>query len=305
MKTLEASDLVDIERYEACREDFRQRLIAYKRDRRIAIGERVTLVFENRETIRFQIQEMIRIERIRSAEAIQQELDVYNELVPGPHQLSATLFVEITDLEEIRPELDRLIGIDEHVSIQLGAGDNRQRIPAQFDAKQMEADRISAVQYVRFGFARAQIEALADRNVPAHLCIDHPNYAREVEIPEILRENLLLDLREEAPALFAFPAAPATDTGPEMLVETRALRAFRPTVRRSIDHVIVEVVDPRVTLFNVEEGVLVEALDLVRRFAALQSEAHGVSRIEADVVNPKAADAEPYPLRWHIFVPRV
>ena len=105
MRPLALDEIVDRERYKKMRPAYRDAVIAHKRDRRVALGDRVTLVFEDRETLRFQVQEMLWIERIDDADRIQQELDVYNELMPAEHELSATLFVEIIDLAEIRPEL--------------------------------------------------------------------------------------------------------------------------------------------------------------------------------------------------------
>ena len=107
---------MDLDRYEAVRPELRAAIIEHKRERRVPVGDRVTLVFEDRETLRWQVLEMARVEQIRDRDALQRELDVYNELVPGEDELSATLFVEIPDLERIRPELDRLIGQLEAVS---------------------------------------------------------------------------------------------------------------------------------------------------------------------------------------------
>ena len=113
MKPLSASDIAGLAEYEALRPAYREAVIAHKRPRRVPVGDKVTLVFEDRETLRFQIQEMLRIERTSRHQDVQHELDTYNELLPGERQLSATLFVEITDRDQIRSELDRLIGIDE------------------------------------------------------------------------------------------------------------------------------------------------------------------------------------------------
>ena len=117
MKRLTLEDVVGLDAYDALRGAYRDAIIAHKRERRLAIGENVTLLFEDRETLRFQVQEMLWVERIADPDKIQHELDVYNELMPGEGELSATLFVEITDAERIRPELDRLISIDEHVAL--------------------------------------------------------------------------------------------------------------------------------------------------------------------------------------------
>ena len=165
MRPLSPEDVWDLESYETRRDAFRRAVIALKKVRRVSVGEHLTLVFENRSTLLFQIQEMARVERLRSAEAIRQEVAAYNELVPGEDELSATLFIEITELSDIRPALDRLIGIDEHVALEIGD----RRIPARFDENQMEEDRISAVHYLRFSLDEATREGLADPATPVRL----------------------------------------------------------------------------------------------------------------------------------------
>ena len=101
MKPLALGEIVGIDAYEAERDAYRARVVAAKRARRLAVGDRVMLLFENRETVRFQVQEMMRIERIRAPEKVQHELDVYNALVPGDGELSATMFIEITDTRRL------------------------------------------------------------------------------------------------------------------------------------------------------------------------------------------------------------
>lgn len=201
MKPLAPEDLLDLESYQRARDDYLEAIIAHKRQRRLAVGDCVTLLFEDRETLRFQVQEMLRVEHIRDPQAVQRELDVYNELMPGERELSATLFIEITDAPRIRPELDRLIGIDEHVVLRLGEGASAGEIPARFDPKQFEDDRISAVQYVRFPFTPEQVERFADPSVPARVHIHHPSYRREAALQGAMRESLVRDLRGEPPVL--------------------------------------------------------------------------------------------------------
>src|SRR5215510_15567200 len=111
MKKIELSDIKNILEYERQREAFRDRIIQIKKDRRLAVGDLITLVFENRDTVLFQIQEMVRAERIVDPAKIQDEIDVYNELLPGPGELSATLFIEISESREIKPTLQRLLGL--------------------------------------------------------------------------------------------------------------------------------------------------------------------------------------------------
>jgi len=120
MRPLEPSDILDLTAYEKIREDFLEKTIALKRPRRIQVGDRLCFVFENRDTVRFQVQEMTRAERTVKEEAIAEEVAVYNELIPGENELSATLMIEIPEMDRIRGELDGLIGIDEHVFLDVG-----------------------------------------------------------------------------------------------------------------------------------------------------------------------------------------
>ncbi len=189
MKKLEPSDVLDLTSYEKVREEYRARIIELKRPRRIQVGEQLTFVFENRDTVLFQIQEMTRAERLVKEEDVRAELDIYNELVPADHALSATLMIEITDTERIRPELDRLIGIDEHTSLQIGD----EVVPASFDPKQLEEDRISAVQYVRFPLGRELARRFCD-STPVVLRVDHPNYSAAAPIEGASRASLAADL---------------------------------------------------------------------------------------------------------------
>src|SRR4030095_780334 len=129
--------------YEQVREKFRNDIIDKKKKRRIALGDRVSVVFENRDTVIFQIQEMLRAERIVDLDKIREEISVYNELVPDPGELSATLFIEIEDQNHLRDELLKFRGIEE--SLLMTVGDHR--IPGRFEAGRSKEDKISAVQY--------------------------------------------------------------------------------------------------------------------------------------------------------------
>ena len=110
MKPVDLNEIVSLDRYAGLRKSYRDAVVRHKRDRRISIGDKVTLVFEDRETLRFQVQEMCWIERISAPDRVQAEIDVYNELLPGANELSATLFIEITDSPSIRTELESIAG---------------------------------------------------------------------------------------------------------------------------------------------------------------------------------------------------
>ena len=207
MRPLNLDEIVARDRYAELRSGYRAAIIAYKRGRRMALGDRATLLFEDRETLRFQVQEMVWVERIGEPEKIQNEIDVYNELMPGDRELSATLFIEITDLAEIRPELERLTGLDKHVALSLEARGDSEAIPARFDATQFEPDRISAVQYIRFSLSDSQAERFVDLGVRAAIRIDHPQYRHEIEIPPLVRASLISTLHGDPKPLLQAPSS--------------------------------------------------------------------------------------------------
>ena len=193
MKKLELSDIRKIYEYEKVREDTRRRIIDLKRRRRVQVGRHLCFVFENRETALFQIQEMCRVERIVDEAKVQEELDVYNDLIPGENELSATLMIEIEEASEIKPILDRLMGLDvgEYVWIQVG---KEYAIPAQFEPGHSDAERgkISAVHFVRFAFPPGAIEAFKEQDV--YLVVDHPGEKARTRIPDEVKSSLLEDL---------------------------------------------------------------------------------------------------------------
>jgi len=274
MKPLVPEEVVPLESYAAQRVRFRDAIIAHKRNRRLPVGENVTLLFEDRETLRFQVQEMLRVERISDPERVRYELDVYNELMPKDLELSATLFVEITDAPSIRKELDKLVGIDEHVFLELGSGEALERIHAHFDAKQFEEDRISAVQYIRFSFDEAQARLFREPREPAHLHIDHPAYDHRVELANELRKSLAEGLtRDPAPLLDLSLESPAT---PPPVIETERVRALAPGPSGEI---VVECKEDAGSLLEIGDEVLMEVLDVVRRAAQLLVDEHGACRI--------------------------
>ena len=186
MKLLTATDITHLHEYELERGDFRRRVIELKSRRRIALGSLMTLVFENRDTVRFQIQEMARVERIVQPEKVQHELDVYNELLPGPGQVAATLFIEITQEARVQEVLDGFIGLDEpgHLALTVGA----KRYPALFAPGQSREDRISAVHYIRFPLGEEGRRALVS-GAEAALEVAHGDYrARQVLSGETVAE---------------------------------------------------------------------------------------------------------------------
>jgi len=289
VKPLSADEVWDLAGYESQRDAFRSAVIALKKIRRVAVGERVTLVFENRSTLLFQVQEMLRVERLADPRAIQQELDVYNELVPDEGELSATLFIEITDLTQVRPELDRLIGIDEHVWLELGG----QAIRARFDERQLEEERISAVHYLRFRLDAAARAALADAATPARLRLDHPACRAEAVLPPATRESLLEDLSGSAATLLARPPADGA-AHDELIFRQGAARAVRPAHPRTPGHVVVEPAEGAPTLLDASPELLADCQVAVQRAVRELCQRHGSCRVES-------AASPDEPLRYHVL----
>jgi len=191
MKKIALDDILGFATYEQARDEFRREIIEKKKFRRVAVGENISLVFENRDTVIFQIQEMLRAERIVDLDKIREEISVYNELVPNQAELSATLFIEIEDQNHLRDELLKFRGIEE--SLLMIVGDHR--IPGRFEEGRSKEDKISAVQYVRFLFTGEARQALI-AGVPAEVVIDHPNYRASKILGAAVQESLARDLAD-------------------------------------------------------------------------------------------------------------
>jgi Protein of unknown function (DUF3501) len=175
--------------YGPIRDDYRNRVIALKRPRRVVIGDRVALVFENRHTLTMQIEEMCRAEGLVTDAQIAAEVEVYNEMMPTESSLSATLFIELPPDVDARKELDKLIGLDEHVVLHVGS----HAIRAQFEPGRATSDRISAVQYTRYPLSPDARAALLVPNTPLAIEIDHPNFRHRVACSEDMRSSLAGD----------------------------------------------------------------------------------------------------------------
>ena len=195
-RKLTMDDIADLREYEREREDFRAKVIALKKRRRVHVGPFMTVVFENRDTIRFQIQEMARVEKLISDKAIETELRTYNPLVPEPGELAATLFIELTSDPELREWLPKLVGIERSLSLRIGDGDTVVRAePEAAHASQLTREEITAsVHYVHFRLSEAEIDALAAG--PVELVIDHENYSHATALGAETVDELLTDLRD-------------------------------------------------------------------------------------------------------------
>ena len=192
MTKLTVSDISDLRAYERERDEFRAHVIAVKRLRRIGVGPLVTVVFENALTMRFQIQEMARAEKMTTDEALQTELDTYNPLIPEVGELSMTLFIELTSEEQLREWLPKLVGIERSVGVVIGEDP---MIPAALDAEhalQLTRDEITAsVHYLRVTISAADQQRFSDG--PARLVIDHPDYSYAADLSDETRASLVAD----------------------------------------------------------------------------------------------------------------
>lgn len=195
MNKVARSEILDIAQYERVRHEFRSRIIALKKRRRLGVGPMITLVFENHETVLSQIQEMMRTERIVDDKAIQHEIDTYNQLLPEHNELAATMFIELKDEGRIRQEIAKLHGLNsgEATYLEIG-GEQLTRLPAIFAAGQSDDRRISAVQYLRFRFIDDQRNTFVNGEAAVKLVIDHPNYKHIEPIDGELRKELAGDL---------------------------------------------------------------------------------------------------------------
>ncbi len=198
-RLLTLDDIADQRAYERERDEFRARVIAVKKLRRISVGPVVTLTFESRLTMRFQVQEMARAEKMLSDEQIQHELDVYNQLIPAPGELSATLFLELTTEEELRTWLPRLVGVQRSCELRIGDGDFAQVIAStpeeEHESNLSRTETTSAVHYVRFAFTPEQVEAFATQ--PVTLAVNHSEYPEGVPgtpLSDATRAELSMDL---------------------------------------------------------------------------------------------------------------
>ncbi|HEY9555918.1 MAG TPA: DUF3501 family protein [Acidimicrobiales bacterium] len=190
-------DIADLRAYERERDEFRRHVIELKKRRRVHVGTILTLVFECRDTIRFQIQEMARVEKLITDEAIQNELDTYNPLIPDAGQLCATVFLELTSDEQLREWLPKLVGIERSLILRVDEGASAvdfRAITEEAHADQLTREEITAsVHYVRWEIPSDQIEGV--ERGPVTLVIDHPAYLEQTELTDTTRGELAADLR--------------------------------------------------------------------------------------------------------------
>lgn len=189
---LTRDDLYSLEKYAAVRKDFRAKVIEHKKNRRLALGEHAALYFEDKLTMQYQIQEMLRIERIFEPEGIQEELDVYNPLIPDGSNWKATFMMEYPDLEERREALARLVGVEDRVWMQV-EGFDKVRPIANEDLDRSTPNKTASVHFMRFELTPVMAAAVKE-GATIRAGIDHPEYHVEVVVPQNVRDSLAADL---------------------------------------------------------------------------------------------------------------
>jgi len=193
LKKIAMEEILALADYERVREMIRPLLIHEKERRRLHVGEHLTFIFENAQTAWYQVEEMIRAEKMTDRDAIQHEIDTYNELIPGSDEIAATLLIEYAEPRERDAALVRLVGLERHLWLKAGA----KRIAARFDDRQMSDERISAVQFVRFSLEGVDAGGLLELAGKGELAVeaDHPSLAAHWEISGVLAASLAEDLR--------------------------------------------------------------------------------------------------------------
>ncbi len=192
MPRIERASLMTLEEYARERPQFRARVMAHKKNRLVQLGEHVVLVFEDELTIRYQVQEMLRVERIFEESGILEELDAYNPLIPDGRNLKASMMLEYPDPDERRSQLEQLIGIEDRVWIQV-EGLDRVLAIADEDLERENETKTSAVHFLRFELPEV-IAAAFKSGANLRIGVEHPRYMTGVDIPEPIREALVKDL---------------------------------------------------------------------------------------------------------------
>ena len=192
MELLKQTDLMNIIDYEKVREKYRKDIIDYKKERRLSLGPNITITFENRKTMKFQIQEMMRAERMVHDRQIKEELDIYNSLLPEKNGLSATLFIEVTKETQIHSVLNKFIG--------LTVGNNlyfqivEQKVFARFEEGREEAGKISSVHYLQFDLDEKNMTDFLNDGIAVVITIDYNDYQCSEILTKTMRSSLIEDL---------------------------------------------------------------------------------------------------------------
>ena len=192
MSLLSKKDLFSLEKYAEIRNEFRAKVMKHKKNRRLAFNDHAVLYFEDSLTMQYQVQEMLRIEKIFEAEGIQQELDVYNELVPDGTNWKATFMIEYTNVDERKKALSKLIGVEKSIWVQVEDSEKVYAI-ANEDMDRETEDKTSAVHFTRFELTKEMITNIKV-GLPIIFGIDHDEYKTEVIVPPKVQRSLIVDL---------------------------------------------------------------------------------------------------------------
>ena len=194
MTNLKREDLMSLEEYSGKRADFRKQVLEHKKARKVALGEHATLYFENELTVRYQIQEMLRIEKVFEADGINEELDVYNPLIPDGSNWKATFMIEYGDVEERQEMLKKLVGIEDKVWVQVDGFDKSYAI-ANEDLERSTEEKTSAVHFMRFELTADMSKAVKEGN-NILMGIDYGGFEQLVNpIPELSSISLMNDIQ--------------------------------------------------------------------------------------------------------------
>ncbi len=192
MRKIRIEDVLDLTTYEKQRKDIRPKIIEIKNMRRIHVGPKVTYLFENYDTMWYQVQEMTRAERIVEEEGIMGELNAYNELIPDTNQLSTSMFIEIDDIAERKSLLTQIVDLPDHTYLEV---DGEKIVPI-FDPRQGSENKLSSVQYLKFDLTEDQVQKFTDSKLKVVLGFDHPLYTYVHELTAKQKSTLYEDMTE-------------------------------------------------------------------------------------------------------------
>jgi hypothetical protein len=188
---LKIEDLLSLEDYDIKREEIKKNLVSHKKNRTVSIGEHIVLIFEDFLTIKYQVQEMLRIEKIFNKKEIQEEIDAYNPLIPDGNNLKATMLIMYPDVEERKIMLSKLHDIENHIWI--ASGSKKSTALADEDLERSTDNKTSAVHFLRFQLDEDSIAAFLS-NDKIIMGVDHAEYDKEIELDSLIKSSLTKDL---------------------------------------------------------------------------------------------------------------
>ncbi|HIF47336.1 DUF3501 family protein [Candidatus Thioglobus sp.] len=188
---LTIADLLSLEKYTLTRQDFRQQVMRLKKNRQVNLGEHIRLLFENQMTVRYQIQEMLRIEKIFEAAEIQEELDTYNPMIPTGLNLKATMMIEYNEVEDRKEALSKLIGVERSIYIRVGGHEKVYPICNE-DLKRETEDKTSSVHFMRFEFTQAMVDEFCN-DAKVSMGVEHDYYPQSIVLDQLTQDKLKQD----------------------------------------------------------------------------------------------------------------